>query len=40
MNMLISVEESTTAMVKRIDEATKQTHGGKFVRYSGENAPW
>lgn len=39
MDMLISEDESVIGMVKRIDEATKETHGGKNVRYDGSNPP-
>jgi hypothetical protein len=29
-----------SGMIKRIDEAEKETHGGKFVRDNGENPPF
>ncbi|GAA5823371.1 hypothetical protein JCM3770_006843 [Rhodotorula araucariae] len=36
----ISVEESTAALVKVIDGATREKTGGKFVQYTGEEYPW
>jgi hypothetical protein len=36
----ITVEESTTGIVSVIDESTKETHGGKFIRYSGDELAW
>ncbi|BGP36384.1 hypothetical protein JCM10449v2_000285 [Rhodotorula kratochvilovae] len=36
----ISVDESATAFVKLIDEASREKNGGKFLQYTGEEYPW
>ena len=33
-------DESCDGMVRVIEEATKTTHGGKFMHYKGEVLPW
>ncbi|KAK8069192.1 hypothetical protein PG994_005808 [Apiospora phragmitis] len=33
-------DESCDGMVRVIAEATKETHGGKFITYKGEVQPW
>lgn len=35
-----SVDESVDGMVKLFDLATKETHGGKFWHYHGEQDAW
>ncbi|GAA5972843.1 hypothetical protein JCM11641_003967 [Rhodosporidiobolus odoratus] len=36
----LTVEESAMATLKLVDEATRETHGGKFFDYTGEEIPW
>ncbi|KAK8075336.1 hypothetical protein PG997_009999 [Apiospora hydei] len=33
-------DESCDGIVRAIEEATKETHGGKFIHYRGEVLPW
>ncbi|KIV86126.1 hypothetical protein PV11_01761 [Exophiala sideris] len=35
-----SLDESCDGMVKLFDEATKETHGGKFWQYTGKEEAW
>ncbi|KAK4943665.1 hypothetical protein LTR10_016762 [Elasticomyces elasticus] len=35
-----NLDESCDGMVKLFDEATKETHGGKFWRYTGKEEAW
>ncbi|KAI1464952.1 NAD(P)-binding protein [Daldinia caldariorum] len=37
---LVPVEESCKGMVKVIDVATKATHGGRFMTYTGDEDTW
>ncbi|KAI8962367.1 NAD(P)-binding protein [Daldinia sp. FL1419] len=37
---LITVEESCQGMVKVIDAATKETHGGRLIAYTGDIDSW
>ncbi|GAM38276.1 hypothetical protein TCE0_033r08873 [Talaromyces pinophilus] len=36
----ITVEESTTGIVKVIDASTRETHSGKLFKYDGNELPW
>ena len=36
----VTVEESCTSMVRLIDGATKENHGGKMWGYDGEKMSW
>lgn len=36
----ITVEESTTGIVKVVDVATRDTHSGKMWRHDGKEVPW
>ncbi|TNY23175.1 hypothetical protein DMC30DRAFT_444565 [Rhodotorula diobovata] len=36
----ITVEESVTGLLKLIDNATRESVGGKFVQYDGAELPW
>lgn len=36
----ITVEESTTGIVKVIDASTRETHSGKLFKYDGNEVPW
>ena len=36
----ITVEESVTGLIKVIDAATRETHGGKLWAYNGRQLPW
>lgn len=35
-----TIDESTTGIVKVIDGATRDTHGGKLWVYDGNVVPW
>ncbi|KAI2611820.1 NAD(P)-binding protein [Hypoxylon sp. NC1633] len=37
---LVEIDDSCDGMVKLIDVATKQSHGGKLWDYQGEEQPW
>jgi len=36
----LAIEESCDAMVKLIDAATKELHGGKFWNFDGKQETW
>lgn len=36
----ISPEESATALVKIIEESTREKTGGEFIGYDGSKLPW
>lgn len=36
----ITVDESVNGIVNVVDNATKETHGGKYLEYSGKFLPW
>ncbi|KEY73079.1 hypothetical protein S7711_06151 [Stachybotrys chartarum IBT 7711] len=36
----ITVEESVQGVVNVIDASTKETHGGKLWKWTGEEEPW
>ncbi|KAK6910017.1 hypothetical protein I204_04935 [Kwoniella mangroviensis CBS 8886] len=36
----LTIDESTSGMIKVIDEATRKTHGGKQMRYDGGQNKW
>ncbi len=36
----ITVEQSVTGMIKVIDVATRETHGGKLWTWEGRQVPW
>ncbi|WWC67119.1 uncharacterized protein I206_101026 [Kwoniella pini CBS 10737] len=36
----LTIDESTTGLIKVIDEATRETHGGKQMRYDGAQNKW
>lgn len=36
----ITVEESTTGIVKVIDASTRETHSGKLFKYDGSEVLW
>ncbi|KAF2227166.1 aflatoxin biosynthesis ketoreductase nor-1 [Elsinoe ampelina] len=35
-----TVDDSTESMLKIIDVATRDVHGGKFLQYNGQELPW
>lgn len=37
---LISVETTVNGILKITDEATRETHGGKFINYDSQPVPW
>ncbi|CDZ96865.1 Predicted short chain-type dehydrogenase [Phaffia rhodozyma] len=39
-NQTISLEESAEAILKVVNEATRESHGGKFLSYDGSNLPY
>lgn len=36
----ITVEQSVTGVIKVIDAATRETHGGKLWTWEGRQMPW
>ena len=36
----ITIRQSVTGMIKIIDAATRETHGGKLWAYDGGQVPW
>jgi norsolorinic acid ketoreductase len=38
--LLLKQGESHPSMMKLIDEATRETHGGKFLNYDSKEIPW
>lgn len=36
----VSIKDSVDGMVKIIDDASKETHGGSFWEYNGKRYPW
>ncbi|BGP20137.1 hypothetical protein JCM10213_000778 [Rhodosporidiobolus nylandii] len=36
----VTVEDSVAGILKLADEATRETHGGKFLSYTGDAVPW
>jgi norsolorinic acid ketoreductase len=36
----LTVEESVGGMLIQLDNATRETHGGKAINYNGEVMPW
>jgi norsolorinic acid ketoreductase len=39
-NIIISIEECVEKVLNIVDVATRETHGGKFLDYAGQDLVW